>query len=68
MTGDPINHETEGEWEIFIHDDQPVAEGKKYADDVRVEIFQAGTRVREFLYPAYRRWTLLAHWREGISR
>jgi hypothetical protein len=32
--------------------------------DYRVEFRNDGELVREFLYPAYRIYTLLAHWRE----
>ena len=62
-------HRGDGEalWTIEAHDDQPIAEGKKYAADLRVLVLLNGERVREFTYPAYRIWTLLAHWAEGIE-
>ena len=54
-------------WTIEAHDDQPIAEGKKYAADFRVLLLVNGERIREFTYPAYRIWTLLAHWTEGLG-
>ncbi|MEP7738552.1 hypothetical protein ABKW28_12920 [Nocardioides sp. 31GB23] len=57
----------EAVWTIEAHDDQPIAEGQKYAADLRVLVLLDGERVREFTYPAYRIWTLLAHWTEGIE-
>lgn len=54
-------------WTIEAHDDQPITDGKKYAADLRVLLLLNGERVREFTYPAYRIWTLLAHWTEGLS-
>lgn len=54
-------------WTIEVHDDQPVFEGKRYAADSRVLVLLNGERVREFTYPGYRVWTLLAHWTEGIN-
>lgn len=56
-----------GEWSIRIYDDQPVPDGKKYAPENRVVILRNETQVRDFLYPAYRIWTLLAHWTEGLA-
>lgn len=67
---EPLRDERrEGEtlWTIEAHDDQPIAEGKKYAADLRVVLLLNGERVREFTYPAYRIWTLLAHWTEGLA-
>lgn len=54
-------------WTIEAHDDQPIAEGKKYAADLRVVLLLNGERIREFTYPAYRIWTLLAHWTESLD-
>jgi hypothetical protein len=54
-------------WTIEFHDDQPIEVGKKYAADNRVVLLLNGERVREFMYPAYRIWTLLAHWTEGLA-
>jgi hypothetical protein len=54
-------------WTIEAHDDQPIADGQKYAAYLRVLLLLNGERVSEFTYPAYRIWTLLAHWTEGLS-
>lgn len=54
-------------WTIEAHDDQPIANGQKCAADLRVLVLVNGERVREFIYPAYRIWTLLAHWTEGLD-
>lgn len=54
-------------WTIEAHDDQPIADGQKYAADLRVLLLLNGERIREFTYPAYRIWTLLAHWTEGLG-
>lgn len=54
-------------WTIEAHDDQPIQEGQKYAADLRVLLLVNGERIREFTYPAYRIWTLLAHWTEGLD-
>lgn len=58
---------THGVWEIKIFDDQPIAEGKEYAANNRVQLLHRGTVEREFLYPGYRIWTLLAHWTDGLE-
>lgn len=57
----------EHQWVIQAHDDQPIAEGKTYAANLRVVLFRDGQQVREFTYPAYRIWTLLAHWTDGLA-
>lgn len=54
-------------WRIEAHDDQAIAEGRKYAAYRRVVLLRDGKQVREFLYPSYRIWTLLAHWAEGLA-
>ena len=54
-------------WTIEVHDDQPIADGQKYAADLRVLLLLNGERIREFNYPSYRIWTLLAHWTEGLD-
>lgn len=54
-------------WIIRVYDDQPIAEGRKYAAYRRVVLMRDGKQVREFLYPSYRIWTLLAHWTEGLA-
>lgn len=63
---DPIEDQ-HGRWTIRILDDQPIAEGHKYAADNRVELLHDATVVREFLCPGYRIWTLLAHWKDDLN-
>jgi hypothetical protein len=55
-----------GEYVLRIVDDQLVPAGQKYASDAHVQVLCAGEVVRDFLYPAYRIWTLAAHWREEL--
>lgn len=60
-------HDGERQWDIEAHDDQPIEDGKEYAADLRVLLLLNGERFREFTYPAYRIWTLLAHWTDGLA-
>lgn len=55
-----------GEWKLEALDNQPILEGKKFASDRMVTITRNGEVQSYFLYPGYRIYTLLAHWREGI--
>lgn len=63
---DPIEDQ-HGRWLLRIHDDQLIAEGHTVAADNRVELTHDGVVVREFLYPSYRIWTLLAHWKDDLA-
>lgn len=56
-----------GLWTIAAHDDEPIAEGKEFAADMRVVLALDGEAVRHFTYPGYRIWTLLAHWTDGLD-
>lgn len=56
-----------GEWTVRAYDDQPVAEGKKYPANLTVKIAKSGQPWREFLFPSYKIWTLLAHWTEDLD-
>lgn len=63
---EPHQSDTHGEWEIHIYDDQPVAEGKKYAANMRVVWLRDGVQQREALCPSYKIWTVLAHWKDDL--
>lgn len=56
-----------GDYVLTIIDDQPIADGARLAADVRVVVTKNGEPFREFLYPAYRQWTLLAHWTDTLE-
>lgn len=63
---DPID-DTHGRWTLRIHDDQPLTDGKTFAADNRVEVLHDGVVFKKFLYPGYRIWTLLAHWKDSLD-
>jgi hypothetical protein len=56
-----------GDWKLTITDDQPVADGKTVPGEVHVALYKGCELRKEFLYPAYRQWTLLAHWKDSLS-
>ena len=59
--------ETYGRYTLTITDDCPIPTGKTLARDVRVTLHNAGELESKFRYPAYRKYTLLAHWKDGLS-
>ena len=62
---DPIV-ESHGDWTITIYDDQPIADGQKYAVKARIVIAHKGRVWREGLRDSYTIWTVLAHWKDGL--
>lgn len=59
--------DTWGEYTITVKDSLPIDEGKTFAQERHVVIDYKGTPEKEFTYPAYRIWTLLAHWSELVK-
>lgn len=55
----PVAGDTYGEFTLTAYD----IPGNN--QDYRVVLTRTGTIVREFAYPAYKIWTLLAHWRDN---
>lgn len=54
-------------WTIVAVDDQPILEGRQTAAEMTVTVSLNGWPVKQFTYPSYRIWTLLAHWTEGLA-
>ena len=55
---EPVETETYGDHTVNVWDDAPSKA------DYRIELLYKGEKVREMVYPAYRIYTFLAHWKE----
>lgn len=59
--------QTHGKYTFTVYDDQPIKEGDVVAAWVRFTLAVNGEVIEDDIYPAYRQYTLLAHWKDGLS-
>lgn len=61
--------QTHGPWTLTITDDLPIEPGKPFATDLSVELTHATDPElnRSGIVAAYKQWTLLAHWTDGLD-